>query len=75
MVLISQDLLLKYASHTKQRTNENDYQYLKRLTHIYLQERSIEEIVRFYFQIYYKTFPCIKVLDRLLHTIVRNVNF
>lgn len=44
MVRITQDLLLKYASHTKQRSNESDSQYLKRLTHIYLQERCIEEI-------------------------------
>ncbi|XP_065670753.1 protein phosphatase 1 regulatory subunit 42 isoform X2 [Hydra vulgaris] len=44
MVRISVDLLLKYASHTKRRSNESDQQYLKRLTHIYFQEKNIDEI-------------------------------
>jgi len=44
MVKISPELLVKYASHTKKRTNETDAQYLKRLTHIYFQERNIDEI-------------------------------
>ena len=60
MVRISQDLLLKYASHTKQHSNENDLHYLKRLTHIYLQERSIEEIVRILFSDFFtKHFPAL----------------
>ena len=45
MVKITQEMLLKYASHSKQRTNETNSQYLKRLTHIYFQERNIDDIV------------------------------
>ena len=44
MVKITQELIVKYASHTKQRTNESDSQYMKRITHIYFQERQIDEI-------------------------------
>ena len=44
MVKISQDMLLNHTRHTKRRTNETPEQYLKRLTHIYLQESNIEEI-------------------------------
>lgn len=45
MVKITSEMLLKYASHTKRMSNESDLQYFKRLTHIYLQEKNIEEIV------------------------------
>lgn len=45
MVKITQEMLLKYASHTKKRSNETNIQYLKRLTHVYFQEKNIDEIV------------------------------
>ncbi|XP_057312632.1 protein phosphatase 1 regulatory subunit 42-like [Hydractinia symbiolongicarpus] len=44
MVKITSEMLLKYASHTKKMSSESDLQYFKRLTHIYLQEKNIEEI-------------------------------
>ena len=46
MVKITQELLLKCASHSKKRSNESNAQYLKRLTHIYFQEKNLDEIVR-----------------------------
>ena len=45
MVKITQEMLLKFASHSKKRSNESNNQYLKRLTHVYFQERNIDEIV------------------------------
>ena len=45
MVKITQDLLLKYASHSKKRSNESSSEYLKRLTHVYFQEKNLDEIV------------------------------
>ena len=45
MVKISIDLIVKHGSHTKRRKGENFNQYLRRLTHIYFQEKNIEEIV------------------------------
>ncbi|XP_066917917.1 protein phosphatase 1 regulatory subunit 42-like [Clytia hemisphaerica] len=44
MVKITQDMLVKYASHSKKRSNESNIQYLKRLTHIYFQEKNIDQI-------------------------------
>lgn len=44
MVKIIQDMLTANARHAKRRTNESVDHFLKRLTHIYLQDRNIEEI-------------------------------
>jgi len=53
MVRITQEMLLKYASHSKQRTNETNSQYLKRLTHIYFQGKHIDDIVSDLITIYH----------------------
>ncbi len=45
MVKITTDLIIKHGSHSKKQNYENDLQFLRRLTHIYLQEKNIDEIV------------------------------
>eukprot|EP00493_Phyllostaurus_siculus_P024200 UN24537 len=44
MVKITTDLIIKHGSHSKKQNYENDLQFLRRLTHIYLQEKNIDEI-------------------------------
>eukprot|EP00794_Sanderia_malayensis_P004865 gene4865-5504_t len=45
MVKITSELIIKHGSHSKKQNYENDFQFLRRLTHIYLQEKHIDEIV------------------------------
>ena len=45
MVKITPELVAKCPSQTKKKKNESPQQYLKRLTHVYLAEKSIDEIV------------------------------
>ncbi|XP_028406263.1 protein phosphatase 1 regulatory subunit 42-like [Dendronephthya gigantea] len=44
MVKITPELVAKCPSQTKKSKNETSQQYLKRLTHVYLAEKSIDEI-------------------------------
>lgn len=46
MVKLSVELITKLGpGHNKRRPDESTTHYLNRLTHIYLQEKNIEEIV------------------------------
>ena len=45
MVKITPELVTKCPSQTKKKKSESAQQYLKRLTHVYLAEKSIDEIV------------------------------
>ena len=45
MVKITPELLAKCPSQSNKKKGENPQQYLKRLTHVYLAEKSIDEIV------------------------------
>ena len=45
MVKITPELLTKCPSRTNKKKGESQQQYLKRLTHVYLAEKSIDEIV------------------------------
>ncbi|XP_065062535.1 protein phosphatase 1 regulatory subunit 42-like [Rhopilema esculentum] len=45
MVKITSELIIRHGSHSKKQNYENDFQFLRRLTHIYCQEKNIDEIV------------------------------
>ena len=45
MVKITLELVAKCPSQTKKKKSETPQQYLKRLTHVYLAEKCIDEIV------------------------------
>lgn len=72
MVRLTVDLITKYGpGHNKRRPDETVPHYLGRITHLYLQEKSIEKLVRksktakifkkFYFdRIHYL---CVKILQ------------
>ena len=45
MVKITPELVAKCPSQTKKKKHETPQQYLKRLTHVYLAEKCIDEIV------------------------------
>eukprot|EP00112_Aurelia_sp_Birch-Aquarium-sp1_P020126 Seg5113.1 transcript_id=Seg5113.1/GoldUCD/mRNA.D3Y31 product="Protein phosphatase 1 regulatory subunit 42" protein_id=Seg5113.1/GoldUCD/D3Y31 len=45
MVKITSDLIIRHGSHSKKQNYENDFQFLRRLTHIYCQEKNIDQIV------------------------------
>jgi len=45
MVRLTADYIVRYNGHTKRKRDEPTNQYLKRLTHLYMAERNIEDIV------------------------------
>lgn len=55
MVKITTELVAKCPSQTKKKKNETSQQYLKRLTHVYLAEKCIDEIVSIRFILEYST--------------------
>ena len=47
MVFLTQDLIARGASgYNKRKREENIQQFLKRLTHLYLENRKIDEVVK-----------------------------
>ena len=45
MVKLTSDLIIRHGSHSKKQNYESDFQFLRRLTHVYCQEKHIDEIV------------------------------
>jgi len=44
MVKLTSDLIIRHGSHSKKQNYESDFQFLRRLTHVYCQEKHIDEI-------------------------------
>ena len=52
MVRLTVDYIVKNNGNTKLKRDETTEQYLKRITHLYMSERNIDEIVRCFGFIY-----------------------
>ena len=68
MVKLTSDLIIRHGSHSKKQNYESDFQFLRRLTHVYCQEKHIDEIVSALVFVCQKTYYTIAQTDGNFNT-------